>query len=303
VVTLPPDRALTAAELETVSANPLALSLAGTDGSVAPAVAEPPDGLHVRTDRFVFRLDPGDTASVRLFATRYGRPYAGATIRALFDPGQLQGGGPTPPVATPEDGIDFPATVVAGDDGVATLPIEGNDPDNPRGYIDGQVYGVRPVLEETLDPDVDYPFNQWDFVSVLLWDAFDGGDPPTWAELQPVFQQYANLYPVMGGILDMADYDSVCAHRDLLLLAFGLDPADANSMPVTRDLSGARRAAILRWLHSPGPDGKPLRGEPAPAPAARPEAKPLAVHAEGSELQGGKAAAASRRLVLRSDQG
>jgi hypothetical protein len=107
----------------------------------------------------------------------------------------------------------------------------------------------------------------------------------------------------MAGILDMADYDSVCAHRDLLLLAFGLDPADSNSMPVTRDLSGARRAAILRWLQSPGPDGKPLRGEPAPAPAARPEAWPLAVHAEGTELQGGKAAAASRRLVLRSDQG
>ena len=36
-------------------------------------------------------------------------------------------------------------------------------------------------------------------------------------------------------------------------------------MPVTRDLSAAKRAAILSWLSSPGPDGKPLLGEePAP---------------------------------------
>lgn len=305
VVTLPSDRALTAEELETIAANPLALSVAGPDGSAAPAVAEPPGGLYVRADRFVFRLDAGETASVRLFATRYGRPYAGASIRAFFDRGQLQGGPGTPPVATPRDGINFPAAVVTDDDGIATLPIEGKELSSPRGYIDGQVYGVRPVLEDTLDPAADYPFNQWDFVSVLLWDRFPAADPPTWADLQPVFQQYANLYPVMGAILDMGDYESVCAHRELLLLAFGLDPANSNSMPVTRDLSGAKRAAILSWLRHPGPDGKPLRGEPAPAPAVRPEAPALAadVSPEAIELQHGKAAAVSRRLVLSSDEG
>jgi hypothetical protein len=299
VVTLPPERALTAEELETIASHQLALLRAG---GAAPAVAEPPGGVHVRADRFVFRLDPGRTANVRLFATRFGHGHAGATIHAFPDPNGLQAAGPALPVASPADAIRFPQTVVAGDDGVAALPIEGREPGNPRGFIDGQVYGVRPVLAEALDPAADHPFNPWDFVSVLLWDAFGAGDPVTWGDLQPDFQQYANLYPVMDPILDMADYDSVCEHRDLLLLAFGLDPADPNSMPVTRDLSSAKRDAILRWLRDVGADGKPLRGEPAPVPAVPPE-EAVAVPAAAAELQGGKAAAASRRLSLRSGQG
>ena len=45
-------------------------------------------------------------------------------------------------------------------------------------------------------------------------------------------------------------------------------------MPVTRDLSDARRNMILHWLDSPGADGLPLKGAPvglaarAPAHAA-----------------------------------
>jgi hypothetical protein len=290
VVSLPAGRSLTAEELEAIASNPLALAVAGAP----PAVAEPPGGLYVRADRFVFRLDPGGSAGVRLFATRYGRPYAGATIHLLPDDGQLQ----RPPA--PDSAISFPATVVTGADGVATVAIDGADPGNPRGFIDGQVYGVRPALEETLAPGVDYPFNPSDFVSVLVWDPFSAGDPPTWAALQPAFQQYANLYPVMDSVLDMADYDSVCAHRDLLLLAFGLDPSDPNSMPVTRDLSSAKRDAILTWLRNPGPDGKPLRGEPAPPPRPAEEAV-AAPEAAGPE--GGKTAALGRRLVLRDGQG
>ena len=304
VVTLPAGRALTAAELQTISANPLAIVVTGPSGPATDAVAEPPGGLYVRADSYVFRLDPGDTASVRVYATRFGQPYAGATIEARFDPSQLQAGQGDPDVATPQKGITFPRSVVAGADGVATLPIEGNDPHKSRGYIDGQVYGVRPVLPEMRQPGVNYPFNQWNFISVLLWDTFSAGDPPTWAGLQPVFQQYWNLYPVMDGILDLSDYESVCEHRGLLLLAFGLDPSNPNSMPVTRDLSGAKRAAILEWLQSLGPDGKPLLGEPLPAPPERaPAPVPAAAAADDEAIRNGKAAAASRRLVLRSEQG
>ena len=66
----------------------------------------------------------------------------------------------------------------------------------------------------------------------------------------------------MDDFLDLADYEAVCANRELLAYAFDLDVTDPNSMPVTRDLSSGKRAAILRWLNEPGPDGKPLLGTP-----------------------------------------
>jgi len=72
-------------------------------------------------------------------------------------------------------------------------------------------------------------------------------------------------------------------------------------MPVTRDLSDAKRKTILRWLAEPGPDGKPRKGTPQPqadvaaTAVARPAAAPPAI-----ATRGGKAAAASRRLALRN---
>ena len=175
----------------------------------------------------VYRLEPGETANVTLYATAFGAPLAGATIVNIADATQLQGQavsntGTAPPVATPADAISFPCRVRTDARGVATLPIGASDPGNPRGYIDGQVYGVRPMLQDTMPPPIGYPFNATDFVSLLVWSQYKAATPPTWQSLKPIFQQYANLYPVMNTFLNLADYESVCAHRTLLLLAFGL---------------------------------------------------------------------------------
>ncbi len=300
VIELPPGRKLTKDELKDCAANPLVLTLAPPGGQPAPAVSEYPTGVYVRADQFVFRLNPGHKVEVRLFATQYGLPYRGARILAILDPSQLQG--PPPPVATPVNAIVVPARVVANTKGIATIPISAKDPGNPRGFIDGQVYGVRPMLEETLIPGAGYPFNPGEFVSLLVWNAFEPDDPPTWYGcLQPIFQQYRNLYPIMDRFLDLSDYTAVAAHRELLLLAFGLDPHDPNSMPVTRDLSAAKRSTILRWLSEMGPDGLPRLGTPPTAIAETkdqirpPTAKP-AEPGGPDALRGGKAVALSRRL-------
>ena len=308
VVVLPADRRLTADELAATSANPLVLLLTPAGGTPTPAVLESPGGVFVRADRYVFRLNPGDKASVRLFATRYGRPYAGARIISILDPSQLQGSDipgspPSPPVAVPNDVLDFPSRVVADVNGVAILPIRAKSPGNPRHYIDGQVYGVRPMLEETIyTPGAPYPFSPWDYVSLRVWDDFRIDEPSTWfGGLQPIFQQYANLYPVMGWFLDLASYESVVENRQLLALAFGLGMDDPNSMPVTRDLSDAKRKAVLSWLSTVG---KPLVGTPplvaetqlaGPTPLRPTPAK----EASTPHLDGGKAAAARRRNYLR----
>jgi rubrerythrin len=57
----------------------------------------------------------------------------------------------------------------------------------------------------------------------------------------------------MRDILDLSDYHSVVQHRRALELVFGLPVEDPNYMPVTRDLSPARRAMLLKWLAEPDP--------------------------------------------------
>jgi hypothetical protein len=308
VVTLPADRALTQDELAAVQQNALAITAAAANGTSNSAIAEAPNGTYVRADRFVFRLNPGDTAKVRLFASQFGQPYAGARIISVLDPSQLQGQaasplGPAPAVAVPTAAVEFPARAVADKNGFAELAIRVGDPGPIRDFIDGQLYGVRPMLEDDLDFGAGYNFNQWEFVSLLVWSGFAEENPPTWyGSIEPILRQYANLYPVMKRIVDLGDYDSVCANVGILELAFGLPVDNPNSMPVTRDLSDAKRKAILRWLREPGPDGKPRKGTPRPPAVPVPAAaapRSAAPDAAGP-LRGGKALAASRRLMVRN---
>jgi hypothetical protein len=308
IVSFPVDRPMTDDELAGVQSARLVLT--GTlPAGATTGVAESPGGVYVRADQFVFRLDPGDEAVVHLHATRFGRPYPRASVLALRYAAELQPRsriGAAPTVATPEEAIRFPVQLVTDEDGRAVLRVCAEDPGTPRGYIDGQVYGLYPVLEETVVlPDNPYPFDEWAFISLLVWSGFEADEPPTWfGSIQPILQQYANLYPVMDRFLDLGDYDSVCANLGLLELSFGLDLRDPNSMPVTRDLSTAKREAILRWLREPGEDGKPRRGTPRkPAPVEAETTMPeLAADGEGAgpplvlPQQGGKASAVGRRL-------
>jgi hypothetical protein len=308
VVAVPANRPLTDAELDRVENNPLVIAVTPAGGRPAVAISEPPGGVFVRADQFVFRLNPGEEASVRLHATRFGRAYAHAPVITIRYSDQLQPFSlicDAPMVATPENAIKFPVRTVTDDRGIATLAVRAADPGAPRNYIDGQVYGLYPMLEETIiSPDRPYPFNQWAFITLLVWSGFEPDEPPTWfGAIQPILQQYANLYPVMNRFLDLGDYNSACENRRLLELAFALDVDNPNSMPVTRDLSVAKRATILRWLRELSDDGKPRKGtsQPqlmpgvAPSEVAAPPARPAPPGV--SPREGGKASAASRRLV------
>jgi hypothetical protein len=206
-------------------------------------------------------------------------------------------------VGIPAHAIDFPARIVADEKGCAILPIVAADPGNPRTYIDGQIYGVRPALEETLAPAARFPFSPFHFISLHVFDAFQPEEPPSWyGSIEPILKQAANLYPVMMRILDLGDYESVRQNRTLLLLAFGLDPSDPNYMPVTRDLSKAKRQALLRWLSNDPPLlGKPpvpATGPAAPPSVAQPASTTHEMPAPSVDLlaQGSKALAASKRL-------
>ena len=177
VVALPAGRKLTAAELTAIGKNPLAITRAVAGGNPRVAIAEAPNGTYLRADAFVFRLNPGGDAKVRLFASRWGQPYADASIVSSLDPSQLQSGDPpVPPVATPATALQFAQNVVADKNGIAELSIRASDPGPVRGFIDGQVYGVRPMLKEDLAPGSGYNTNQWEFVSLLVWSGFAPDD-------------------------------------------------------------------------------------------------------------------------------
>lgn len=279
------------------------------DNAQSTYVSEWASGAYVRADEFVYRLTPGEEVQMPVYAMQWGQPLPGTPISFRADPSQLQPGSfiqtiPTPPVATPPEALGLPAagvTVVTDGNGRAVLSITPTDPGTPRYFnngkdygIDGQVYGIRPAFRDA--SLLGGPVNQWDFISVLLWSGFTTPDPVTWwPDLQPIFQQYANLYPVMGRFLDLSSYDDVVKNKELLKLAFGLRPDNPNVMPVTRDLSPAKLKAILSFLD------KPQLGTPPPkAPAVKAEAAEPAVATVPAALasRGGKAAASARRLVL-----
>ena len=246
---------LTAAQLAPAAGTPLAIVQSGATGLV-PFMLETPGGLFVRADEFVFRLSPGETAASTLYAVTYGQRTAGQKISLGYDISNL---GPTsgdavpPPalVGSPQSALTFPPAVTTGADGTATVVLTAADPGNPRGYIDGQVYGIIYGPGDAPPPTGAIQQGNQMF-SALVWSAYPAPARPSWLhDVLPIFQQYANLYPVMLPLFNMASYASVLSRRRAMQAVFSAVVTDANYMPVTRDLSEPKRAMIRQWLADP----------------------------------------------------
>ena len=89
-------------------------------------------------------------------------------------------------------------------------------------------------------------------LNALVFSGYAASHTPTWVDdVHPIFQQYANLYPIMKSIVDLGSYSSVLRRRNILQKVFRTPPSNPNYMPVTRDLSTAKREMILHWLDHP----------------------------------------------------
>jgi hypothetical protein len=250
---VPEGRALTAAELLALAASPLAAAVPDNGGGWTVLAQEGSDGLHIRADGFVFRMSPGERQGVHLWASRFGKPMPNARIDLAVD---VLGDPPGAPTALT---VASPATT--DQHGVAEAELSATDPGNPRTFIDGQVYAVSYSLAESAIAATPYK-DPFDVVSVLLWTQYEIPDAPTWWDhIYPILVQYADLYPVMKPIVDLSDYASVVRSKLGLERAMSLPPSDPNYMPVTRDLSPAKRATVMKWL-----DGNPpVEGKKPPA--------------------------------------
>ncbi len=278
--------ALHRAGAEAVSNGPLALvntagynpGASGERGDLGVvAIRETSGGLFVGSEPGVLRLDPTGPvgspparAEVRVTAARYGRPLDGVSVR-VRQLGRVdqQGAGnipgtpdvadiPIPPIGIPEEALVLEPPEVEISGGRGSFALLATAPGNPRGYIDGQLY----LVDARLPGQPNASRQPFDVVVAHVRDAYEVPAEPTWKDhIAPILTQYGNLYPIMShGFIDLADEAAVRANRDLLLLAFTAPQSDPNHMPVTRDLSAAKRQTVVRWLEGL---------EPAAGPAAR----------------------------------
>ncbi|HSK81674.1 MAG TPA: ferritin-like protein, partial [Thermoanaerobaculia bacterium] len=237
------------------AANAPLLLLQSTANGLVTLLEENANGQWVRADQFVFRLDSHASATTRLWATEFGRPLPGQPVALAFDNTYveqqvLQGPVAGPPVGVPASGLRFEAPGVTDADGTITVTLTGNLDSNPRQYIDGQVYGVTYGLGTV--PPAPGSRGLSDILSPLVWSPYAVPERPTWLDdVGPIFQQYANLYPVMKPIVDLANFGSLVEKLGILKNVFKAPVSDPNYMPVTRDLSGPKREMLLRWLKRP----------------------------------------------------
>lgn len=216
------------------------------------------DGYLVRAENFVQRLDSDCTNEVRLYAYQYGEPLDGANIAITLEPPTpIEPVGPDNPICEvpgnnyPPEGLTFSGTVTTAPDGGACLSITGNAIDNPRGYIDGQIYTLDYQLQDIPNDPAEGRFSN-DVIFVHLRDHFEVPKNPAWTDIAKIMTQFGNLYPIMSKyIVDLSDPVAVKNKQDILTFAFTRPIHDSLHMPVTRDLSDAKRQTILKWLESP----------------------------------------------------
>jgi hypothetical protein len=214
--------------------------LALVDGSAAPVtmLSENADSTWIHVDGGVQKLcagtGAGESGSATVVATRYGKPARG--LRVFLTP------------VLPGQPVTVPSEVVTDGAGRATMTFTCRDPGNPRGPIDGDVAQVA-------YGSVHRPGEPHGQVHFRVLDAYRAPEHPTWVrDVQPVLQQYANLYPVMRSILDLGNYNHVLQHSAYIKRTLLAPQESPNHMPVTRDLSPGKRDMIVSWLKtSPTP--------------------------------------------------
>lgn len=234
---------MTAAAAAVAGERPLALLARRPDLTRRVVCRETADGLYVRADEFVHRLDAHSAGAASVYAVRRGAPAAGVTVYLARPDGEAAG-----PV------LQFPAQVETDAGGLARIPLTAGDPGDPRCALDGVVARVAYSPRLTADGSPDYLGTGLDpgldRIVAHVRDPFEVPDEPDWErDIQPILAQYARLYPVMREhLVDLGDRDAVIPWRRAMVFALTRHIADPNHMPVSRDLSAQKLAAIVKWL-------------------------------------------------------
>lgn len=259
---------LTSAQLTQLTSNQLVL-LQLVNNQYQLLAREAVQGFMLRADNFIQRLDCGDSASVNFYAYQWGALQQGVNVSASIQPktqalfGPTQTGDdttkiPVPWINTPAEGLTLAEIAATDANGTTSLSITGNSINNPRVYVEGQVYYISYQNDPAITDNAAYSM---DAVYVHLRDDYTAPANPTWDDVSEVFTQFGNVYPLMSKfIVDLASEQAVSEKLDILIYAFTRNINDTFYMPVTRDISEAKRQTIVKWLQNPLPGTKDKTG-------------------------------------------
>ncbi|MEM6994668.1 MAG: hypothetical protein AAF721_29405 [Myxococcota bacterium] len=217
-------------------------------------LTEDPSGLSAIVDPPIIRLQPGATGTARVVVHRRGQPAASVRLcAAVLVRGSSRPGGLTQP-----GGPTAPSSLTTNASGVATLRLRAGRPTpGPADYIDGETYEVN-IYEGSTAAIT----NRLAATYVRVFDEIPAVASPRWADVRPILEQYQRLYPGMGARVgtivaghDLGDHATYqnSSYRTLTRVFLLYPREDPRHMPVTRDLSDAKRAMLIRWLDAGAP--------------------------------------------------
>ncbi|MCL1126904.1 hypothetical protein [Shewanella surugensis] len=265
------DIQLTPEQITTIEKNPLTLVSVDDNQNITQILlSENPEGLFLRADQFVFRMNSGtahlkrggenqpdvygNEVTVNIYARQFGKPLAHTEItlallseeQAFLYTNQTLGTGGTlglVNISIPQNALNFDATVTTDLEGKASVTVKANNPGNPRAYIDGQVYFLSYNFKNE-----DYQGHGDDLVSIQIYQEQPGFGELTWdGSIGDILSQYGKLYPVMSQF-DLSSYASVKLNSQKIKGVLLRNYNDPLYMPVVRDLSQDRIHMITQWI-------------------------------------------------------
>ncbi len=206
-------------------------------------------------DYQVHRMEMNDNVTVALKVRNYGRKPENAMKIKLIDKSKTKAKQPHHAAY-----LDYNSTEETDPQtGIAKFHfIAGNVSGSRHDMrIDGQLFkfGYCSAAQSCMDDgnECHCPINPGNVLVFLVWSPIQNKKQYFWDDdVQPILQQYENLYPVMRNILKLGDYHDVIKPRNihLLNLSISLDINHPSYMPVTRDLSPSKKSMILEWLNT-----------------------------------------------------
>ena len=210
------------------------------DDSLVLLSEETDEGIYVRADKFVGRMEAGDSSKAQFHCRKFGQPVSGIEVflGRVTDPG-----------------LSIPEMITSDATGIASVNMLAIDPGNPRGPLDGAIFPIpysskrdstgAPILGGT-------GLGGLDVLVVHVRDVYEIPENTDFdRDIAPIMSQYDQLYPIMSAhLFKLADKSTFIRYRQALLTAFKHPIDHPNHMPVTRDLSRNKTTMIISWLES-----------------------------------------------------